>query len=106
MTVDATALFETVEFNAVPPEVLVLITLETNNAFPYARKLEATKKSVAVLLVNGFWKLFTRSSSLVIKTLCSAGPHLKWAANPASVVETAGTMVVRSISDTLTPGET
>ena len=34
MNVDATALFDTVEFNAVPPEVLVLTTLVTNSALP------------------------------------------------------------------------
>ena len=77
----------------------------THSELPYVRKFAAVKKSEA-LLALGLLKIFTNLSSVSTRTSSSTGPHLRCAAIAPSVVETAGTTVVRSISLTLTPGET
>jgi hypothetical protein len=63
------------------------------------------KKSTALLVV-GFPNVSTRSSSDVIRVDVMAGPQRKRPANAPTLVDTAGITVVKSISDTLTPGET
>src|SRR6056300_504209 len=83
----------------------VATTRTTCNAFAYERKLVAVKKSSAVFAL-GFWNVLTRAVSWETKTLLSTGPHRKCPAIAPIDVDTAGTTVVRSISLTLTPGET
>ena len=53
----------------------------------------------------GLPKRSTSSTSFEIETIVFAGPQAKAPAIAPSVVPTAGTIVVRSISDTLTPGD-
>jgi len=77
----------------------------TYSLLPYDRKLAAVK-NVSGFKFVGLPKRLTKLSSLLIRTNLSIGPQRKTPAMAPSVVETAGTTVVRSISDTLTPGLT
>ena len=55
--------------------------------------------------LSDYPKIFDNVISLSTKTTLSIGPHLKYPAKAPDVVNTEGTTVVRSISDTFTPGE-
>jgi hypothetical protein len=56
---------------------------------------------------EGYWRRswFTKSTSFVTSVLCSTGPQTNEPANAPAVVDTAGTTVVKSTSEKLTPGE-
>ena len=80
---------------------------------PYAKKFAAEKKETPVLavpeldatLAEGVSNIDANSVSDVTNVLFSAGPHWKSPTNAPAVVDTEGTTVVKSTSDTLTPGE-
>ena len=76
----------------------------TCRLFPYARKFAAENHDVAQLSL-GLLKRSTNIVSWVMSVLLFTGPHWNCPANAPAVVDTAGTTVVRSISDTFTPGE-
>jgi hypothetical protein len=93
----------------VSPLAIALLLVEatartTLKLLPYAKKDAAVKKDVAELefgLPNTLIKL----SSLSTRITLSAGPHAKVPAKAPAVVSTDGTTVVKSTSETFTPGE-
>jgi hypothetical protein len=76
----------------------------TLKLFPYDKKDAAVKKDTAEL-ESGLLKTLIRDNSLSIKITLSTGPHAKVPANAPAVVSTEGTTVVKSTSETFTPGE-
>jgi hypothetical protein len=80
---------------------------------PYAKKFAAEKKDTPVfatpeaadVLAEGCPNTDANSFSVVTSVLFSAGPHWKSPTNAPAVVDTEGTTVVKSTSDTFTPGE-
>jgi hypothetical protein len=77
---------------------------ETHRRFVYDRKLAAVK-NVSPLKLVGLPNLETSAFSESTRTLSPIGPQRKTPAKAPSVVATEGTTVVRSISDTFTPGD-
>jgi hypothetical protein len=72
---------------------------------PYARKFAAAIKEPAVF-ASGAKNFCAKSDSLVTWTMVLAGPQRNTPTVAPVDVPTAGTDVVRSISEVLTPGET
>jgi hypothetical protein len=77
---------------------------ETQRRFVYDKKFAAVKK-VSPLKLVGLPNLETNMFSESTNTLSPIGPQRKTPAKAPSVVATDGTTVVRSISDTFTPGD-
>jgi hypothetical protein len=77
---------------------------ETHRRFVYDRKFAAVK-NVSPLKLVGLPNLETSAFSESIRTLSPIGPQRNTPAKAPSVVATEGTTVVRSISDTFTPGD-
>jgi hypothetical protein len=77
---------------------------EIYRRFEYDKKLAAVK-NVSALKFEGLANLETRVFSESTRTLSPTGPQRNTPAKAPSEVATAGTTVVRSISDTLTPGD-
>jgi len=71
---------------------------------PYCKKFAAVKNDVAVLL-SGLPNISTNWTSLLIVIISFTGPQLKFPAKPPIVVAVEGTTVVRSTSETFTPGD-
>ena len=76
----------------------------TLKLLPYAKKLAAVKNDTAEF-ASGSPNVFLRVISLSTNTTLLAGPHENVPAKAPAVVRTDGTTVVKSISDTFTPGE-
>jgi hypothetical protein len=90
------------ETNGVAPEVSA--ARDTYKRLAYARKL-AAENHVSALKLVGLANLETRVFSVSTRTLSPIGPQRKTPAMAPSDVATDGTTVVRSISDTFTPGD-
>jgi hypothetical protein len=71
---------------------------------PYDKKLAAVKKETAEF-ESGVPNLLDKVISLSTKINLFAGPQTKVPANAPAVVRIEGTTVVKSTSDTFTPGE-
>ena len=76
----------------------------TVKLFPYAKNEAAVKNETAVF-VFGCPKVLAKVISLSIRILLFTGPHAKFPAKAPAVVRTEGTTVVKSTSETFTPGE-
>ena len=92
-----------------PPAVaftwFVWLARTTLNELEYCRKLAALKK-YSKLLESGLPNVSTSSCSLEIETTSSVGPLLNYPANAPIEVDTAGMILVKSLSCTRTPGDT
>ena len=88
---------------AQPQEKFDLVILNGRVIDPET-KLDAVKNETAES-VSGLPNTLDRVNSLSTKTILSAGPHVNVPANAPAVVRTEGTTVVRSTSETFTPGE-
>jgi hypothetical protein len=88
--------------NGVGP--VVLAARETHRRLAYDRKF-AAENHVSALKLVGPAKRFLRAFSESIRILWPIGPQRNTPAKAPSDVATAGTTVVRSISETLTPGD-
>ena len=96
--------------NTPVPDVLALtafvcVARTTLKELEYCKKLAALKK-YSKFVLSGLPKVSTSSCSLEILTISSKGPLLNEPATAPIDVETAGMILVKSLSCTRTPGDT
>ena len=83
----------------------MVVARTTLKALLYCRKL-AAEKNASKLFESGSPNVSTNSASLDIATISSKGPLRNSPATAPIDVDTAGIILVRSLSCTRTPGDT